>query len=59
MKLLTRNLLPMQNSKLDLNGILRGFFHFIGLFCYKALAVNAETTCKKRCLKVVIIKCQR
>ena len=34
-------------------------FHFIGLLCYKALTVNAEKTCKKRCLKVVHIKCQR
>ena len=34
-------------------------FHFIGLFCYKALTVNVEKTCKKRCLKVVPIKCQR
>ena len=34
-------------------------FHFIGLFCYKALTVNAEKTCKKRYLKIVPIKCQR
>ena len=34
-------------------------FYFIGLFCYKALTVNAEKTCKKRCLKVVPVKCQR
>ena len=33
-------------------------FHFIGLCCYKALTVNADKTCKKRCLKVVPIKCQ-
>ena len=33
-------------------------FHFIGLFCYKALTVNAEKMCKKRCLKVVTIKCR-
>ena len=33
-------------------------FHFIGLFRYKALTVNAEKTSKKRCLKVVPIKCQ-
>ena len=33
-------------------------FHFIGLFCYKALTVNAEKTCKKRFLNVVTIKCQ-
>ena len=33
-------------------------FHFIGLFCYKALTVKVEKTCKKRCLKVVPIKCQ-
>ena len=31
--------------------------HFIGLFRYKALTVNAEKTCKKRCLKGVPIKC--
>ena len=34
-------------------------FHFIGLFCYKALTVKVEKTCKKRCLEVVLIKCQR
>ena len=34
-------------------------FHFISLFCYKALTINAEKTCKKRCLKEVPIKCQR
>ena len=33
-------------------------FHFIGLFCCKALTVKIEKTCKKRCLKVVAIKCQ-
>ena len=33
-------------------------FHFIALFCYKALTVNADRTCKKHCLKVVPIKCQ-
>ena len=31
-------------------------FHFIGLFCYKALAVKAEKTCNKRCLEVIPIK---
>ena len=34
-------------------------FHFICLFFYKALTVNAEKTCKIRCLKVVPIECQR
>ena len=34
-------------------------FHFIGLFCYKALIVKAEKTCKKRCLTVVPMKCER
>ena len=33
-------------------------FHFFALFCYKVLTVNADRTCKKRCLKVVPIKCQ-
>ena len=33
-------------------------FHFIALFCYKASTVNADRTCKKRCLEVVPIKCQ-
>ena len=33
-------------------------FHFIVLFCYKALTVNADRTWKKRCFKVVPIKCQ-
>ena len=33
-------------------------FHFITLFCHKALTVNADRTYKKRCLKVVLIKCQ-
>ena len=26
-------------------------FHFIGLFCYKALSVNAEKTCKNTLFK--------
>ena len=34
-------------------------FSLIGLFCYKVLTVNLEKTCKKRCLEVVPIKCQR
>ena len=60
MKLLTRNPLPMQNSKLDLKWNLTGAcFHFIGLFCYKALAVKVEKTSKKHCLEVIPIKCQR
>ena len=33
-------------------------FHFIGLFRYNALTVNAEKTYRKSCLKVVPIKCQ-
>ena len=33
-------------------------FHFIGLFYYKALTINAEKTCKTRFLNVVPIKCQ-
>ena len=36
-----------------------GCFQFIGLFCYKALTVKVEKTCKKRCLEVIPIKCQR
>ena len=34
-------------------------FHFIGLFRYKALTVKLEKKCRKRCLEVVSIKCQR
>ena len=34
-------------------------FHFIGLFCYEALTVKVENTCKKRCLEVVPIKCEK
>ena len=34
-------------------------FHFIGLFCHKALTVKVEKMCKKRSLEVVPIKCQR
>ena len=37
----------------------RACFHFIGLFCYKALTVKVEKTCKKCYLEVVPIKCQR
>ena len=33
-------------------------FHFIGIFCYKALTVKVEKTYKTRCLEVVTIKCQ-
>ena len=33
-------------------------FHFISLFCCKALIVKVEKTCKKRCLEVVPINCQ-
>ena len=42
------------------NATLGACFHFIGLFCYKALTVKVEKLCKKKpCLKVVHIKCQR
>ena len=34
-------------------------FHFIGLFCYKALTIKVEKTCEKRYLEIVPIKCQR
>ena len=47
---------PMQNSKLDKKW---ACFQFFGLFCFKALTANAEKTCKKHCLEVVSIKCQR
>ena len=34
-------------------------FHLIDLFYNKALTVKMEKTCKKRCLRVVSIKCQK
>ena len=34
-------------------------FILFAYFFYKALTVNAEKTCKIRCLKVVPIECQR
>ena len=48
MKLLTRrNPIPTQNSKLKLMIPYGACFHFIGLFCCKALTVKVEKTCKK------------
>ena len=34
-------------------------FHFIGLFCCKALTVKVEKMCKECCSEVIPIKCRR
>ena len=52
-------LFPCRIQNFIKNGTLRGLFSFYWPIFYKALTVKTENTCKKRCLKVVPIKCQR
>ena len=47
MKLVTRNPLPMHNSKLDLKWYLTGLVFILLAYFYKALTVKVEKTCKK------------
>ena len=35
------------------NSTLGACFHFIGLFCYNALTVRVDKTCRKSCLEVI------
>ena len=46
-------LFPHIIQNLIKNSTLGACFHFIGLFCYNALTVRVDKTCRKSCLEVI------